>query len=78
MKRRIFLAIILSVIVATCISFLCKGPLVQRSYALEGCYYCAWNNEYQKYECKVYPGPGYSGCLVQGTFCQGQEPYCGM
>jgi hypothetical protein len=46
-------------------------------HGVKACYYCAWNNQYQVYECKVYEGPGYSGCEAQGLDCHGTGT-CGL
>lgn len=76
-KTRAILGVTLFVIVAVAISIFCEGPLVKYSSAIGPCYYCAWHNQYQMYECKLYMGPGYSGCEAEGTNCEGSGT-CGI
>jgi hypothetical protein len=74
MRRRVGL-IALSLIFLSLGTFLLS--VTNSLHAVKACYYCAWNNQYQLYECKVYEGPGYSGCTAQGTECHGTGT-CGL
>ena len=80
-KRRFVVSVSVFLAIAAFLGVLIVSPHMVYSNNPAGCYYCAWNNNYQKYECKLYDGPGYTGCSIPpgGSTCTGNPaPYCGM
>ncbi|MHA1232945.1 MAG: hypothetical protein ACTSPQ_20150 [Candidatus Helarchaeota archaeon] len=75
-KIKLIVGVVLFLFAGLLVTFFSKTSFVQYSYGA-ACYYCGWHNQYQMYECRLYEGPGYSGCEAQGTHCQGTGS-CGI
>lgn len=67
-EKRMVVSLLVVCLVITAICGLVVLDL--RAVKPSGCYYCKWNNDYQKYECSLYSGAGFEGCFVRGTLCE--------